>query len=54
MTGTKTRHKRGIVIREDEDVEIDVKLENTYLVDKNGNKYTKTGVILVSLDTNKK
>lgn len=54
MTGNKSRHKRGIVIRVDQDVEIDVKLENTYLVDKDGNKYTKTGAILVSLDTNKK
>ena len=51
MTGTKSRHKRGIVIRVDEDVEIDAKLEKTYLIDKDGNKYTKTGELLVSNDT---
>lgn len=54
MTGTKARHKRGIVIREDEDVEIDVKLENTYLIDKDGNKYTKIGELLISNNNNKK
>ena len=54
MTGNKSRHKRGIVIREDENVEIDVKLENTYLVDKDGNKYTKMGEFLVSSDTKNK
>ena len=37
------RHKRGIVIREDEEIEIDVKLEKSYLIDKNGNKYSKKG-----------
>jgi len=37
------RHKRGIVVREDEEIEIDVKLENAYLIDKNGNKYSKKG-----------
>ena len=54
MTGSKSRHKRGIVIRVDEDVEIDVKLEKTYLIDKDENKYTKIGELLVSNDTTEK
>lgn len=40
------RHKRGIVIREDEEIEIDVKLEKSYLIDKSGNKYSKKGDLM--------
>ena len=46
------RHKRGIVIREDEEIEIDVKLEKSYLIDKNGNKYSKKGDLLSSDNEN--
>lgn len=48
------RHKKGIVVRDDEDEEIDVKLIKSYLIDKYGNKYNRLGELITNTNNKTK